>query len=238
MSANIPYTRNSFINNYNLTREEFNLMPEEMQDSYSSMMCTSIINFVNLVNHEVEIDDGIDSMFASYFSKCGIELVEKEVDGKMTTIARCTSSPISNHLSTCSEIVKRHINYIGQAKAQIFEEKAKKLLNDYLLFLTTGTPVELERLNLASILSSLTSLSLKELNLDEEQRDYLVHHELLGIMEYINAYQKASLPLSTPDIYLDYLRRRGYIIKEDAEELIISVPTVAKSEKALAKTSN
>lgn len=231
------YYRSDYVRNYSLTEEEYLLLPYLARMSYSQVHFHRILSDLKEVGNEVIIYAYLPDCFEEFFKDSGCEvkkdLPENPEDDGLTTITRITNEVRYNKEPGMDFRVNTYLYNLAQAKATIFEDVLKKSIEAQVKTINNQGILNLDQETPASILKRITSSPIKDMCLKPYNQDYLIHQELSILMEELESnYFTIKRP---SDEYIDFLRRKGYMINEDENCISIYKPS-KKDNKELSKS--
>lgn len=233
------YNRSDYIRNYFLTKEEYLLLPYVARMSYAKALFSRFMADLKEVGNEVILHMTLPEYFDEFFIDSGCEVKRdtpeiKEFDHDEIVVITRVSDKVNYATDPGLDFrVNRYLYDLALAKAVIFEDVLKKSIERQVKIINTQGVLNLHQESPETILRRITSLPLSQMHLEPYNQDYLIMYELRILMEELeNNYFTIKRP---SDEYIDFLRRKGYMINEDEHCISVYKPS-KKENKELNKS--
>lgn len=214
------YKRSNFINTYQLTEEEYNLLPFNYRMEYCFQKMGDLLARIREIGQKIIIDEEVDGYLIEFFKNNGCEVtigIDEDSGVKSTTITR-----ISNEFypkSSSNEIrLNQFIYDLATAKSKVFEEILKYRLQNQLKFLEVGIDFDLEGESPSELLDKISNRPVNAISL-EDSKDYIIHFQLRMLLDEL---EKSDVTIKKPSPrHLYYLKTFGYEIIEGENTITI-----------------
>lgn len=227
------YKRNNFINTYQLTEEEYNLLPLNFRMEYCYQKMGDLLARIREIGQRIIIDEEVDEYLIEFFKNngCVVTIETSDADIKSTTITRV--SPDFYPKSASDEVrLNQHIYNLATAKSKVFEDILKYRLKNQLKFLEVGIDLNLEGESPLELLDKISSRPISEIAL-EDSRDYLIYFQLKMLLDEL---EKSDVTIKKPSSHhLHYLKDFGYEVIEDESTITIKQKTASLDDKMQTK---
>lgn len=225
------YSIYNFIETYQLTEEEYKLLPLNYRMEYCAQKYGDDLASLREIGDVVFIDGHLPEYESEYFTNNGCH-VERgnsiESDLPTTKVTRETNK-IYPKSASLEYRLNKYLYELAKAKTVIFEDIVKRSFDEQKNCLVMGIELDLDTESTDDILKRITSSPVSEMGLVKYNQDYLIHHELTPLMEALeDNYYTIKRP---SEEYLDFLRRKGYSMNVDDD--CVTILPAPKDEKSL-----
>ena len=227
------YKRNNFINTYQLTEEEYNLLPLNFRMEYCYQKMGDLLSRIREIGQRIIIDEEVDEYLIEFFKNngCVVTIETNDADIKSTAITRV--SPDFYPKSASDEVrLNQHIYNLATAKSKVFEDILKYRLKNQLKFLEVGIDLDLEGESPLELLDKISFRPISEIAL-EDSRDYLIYFQLKMLLDEL---EKSDVTIKKPSSHhIHYLKGFGYEVIEDESTITIKQKTTSLDDKMQTK---
>lgn len=116
------YNREEFIENYELTKEEYLVLSFEERMEYAHQLFGYKVDDLKQVGDTIVFGHIIDSCFYEYFETCGCRVNEEDLGVEITEIVKIGENKYE-HQECASEKLTNHTKLVGSTKSEIIDEK-------------------------------------------------------------------------------------------------------------------
>lgn len=217
---NKKYKRSEFINNYQLTEEEYHLLPLAARMEYGYKMAGDLLSRVREIGQKIITDEEIPEYLTEFFERNGCEVtrgLELETEEKSTKITR-----ISNTFYPKSASMEVRLNQfmtdLATTKSKIFEDTLRSRLQNELKFLEVGVDFDLEVESPLALLERISTCPITESSLGESQ-DCIIHFQLKMLIDELDN-NDVTIKKPSPH-HINYLKIFGYEVIEEEDTITI-----------------
>ena len=229
---NKKYKRSDYINNYQLTEEEYYLLPLAARMEYGYKIAGDLLSRIRGIGQKIIIDCEMPEYLIEFFEHNGCEVargLELETEEKSTRITRISN--VFYPKSASMEVrLKQFMADLATAKSKIFEEILRSRLQNELKFLEVGVDFDLEVESPLALLERISTCSAADPSLGRSQ-DGIIHFQLKMLIDELDN-NDVTIKRPSPN-HINYLKIFGYEVIEEEDTI-----TIKKKAKNLVVKSD
>lgn len=203
------YNREEFIKNYELTKEEYLVLPFKERMEYANQIFGYKVANLKQIGDSIVFGHVIDDRFYEYFEYCGCQVCQKDLGAEVTEIVKVAESEYVDQAEV-RETIAHHIKLIGSIKAEIIAEKEQIY---YKVQKGRKNHHFTEKFNYSQEVQRIKYSKVE--NLPAYEQRWLIPVELENLIKSLDDGNQEYLDLLVSEEYLNYLKRQGYAVEQE-----------------------
>lgn len=203
------YNHEQFIDNYELTKDEYLVLSLEERMEYANQLFGYKVLDLKSVGDKIVFGRVVDSRFYEYFEYCGCQVTQDDLGAEITEIIKIGESNYEPQEGARQKL-ENHIRLIAKTKLDIVEERKN---NFYKVVKKRKSRQFREKFDYIKEIRKIRTCKVE--NLPSYEKRWLIPIELDNLITSINNGTEEYLDLFVSEEYIYYLNRNGYKVEKD-----------------------
>lgn len=233
MEKSKSFNRERFIHDYELTRDEYFLLPLEERMEYVKRKYSFILDEIPSIGDIKAIRGTFPFQFNEFFERNGCRVVNFEnydFNIEETEIRRLENVKLE-YSEEASKNLDDYIKLVAGAKADMFKSVLVGIYQAKIAALNSENTIPLAPIDEEKILETICSTEFYSTDLPEEIKEYIMLCQLSSVIERIEKLGFADISFRLSSAYFDYLKNHGYECQKEHKLIKVQNKNVEKKLK-------
>lgn len=203
------HNHEQFIENYELTKEEYLVLSFEERMEYANQLFGYKVLDLNNIGDTIVFGSVIDSRFYEYFEYCGCRVTQDDLGAEITEVTKIGENNYKPQ-EGAKQKLEKHIRSIAKTKIDIVGERKN---NFYKVVKKRKSRQFREKFDYIKEIQKIRNCKVE--NLPAYEKRWLMPVELENLITSINNGTEEYLDLFVSEEYIYYLNRNGYKVEKD-----------------------